>query len=106
SCLCGVHGLRPPPPRPPRRSSDLATARREAARTALSGPAGGAVGAFHVARLAGYERIITFDMGGTSTDVALFPGDIVYTREATIDRKSTRLNSSHVKISYAGFCLK
>jgi len=70
---------------------NAATARREAARTALSGPAGGAVGAFHVARLAGYEHIITFDMGGTSTDVALFPGDIVYTREATIAGLPLRL---------------
>ncbi|MDE3134996.1 MAG: hydantoinase/oxoprolinase family protein [Acidobacteriota bacterium] len=46
-------------------------AAREPARTILSGPAGGVVGAYQVARLAGFERIITFDMGGTSTDVAL-----------------------------------
>src|SRR5438067_1781780 len=37
----------------------------------LSGPAGGVAGALHVARRAGYENILTFDMGGTSTDVAL-----------------------------------
>ncbi len=61
-----------------------ATARKEAARTALSGPAGGAVGAFHVAYIAGLDQIISFDMGGTSTDVALFPGRIIRTREATI----------------------
>src|SRR5438067_3267065 len=48
-----------------------ATAAREPVRTVLSGPAGGVVGAFHVARLAGFDRIITFDMGGTSTDVSL-----------------------------------
>src|SRR5207237_7300763 len=42
-----------------------ATAAREPVRTVLSGPAGGVVGAFHVARLAGFDRIITFDMGGT-----------------------------------------
>jgi N-methylhydantoinase A len=46
-------------------------AAREPVRTILSGPAGGVVGAYRVARLAGFERIITFDMGGTSTDVAL-----------------------------------
>ncbi|MFV0295318.1 MAG: hydantoinase/oxoprolinase family protein, partial [Hyphomicrobiaceae bacterium] len=40
-------------------------------RTALSGPAAGVVGAAHVARLAGSGDIITFDMGGTSTDVCL-----------------------------------
>ncbi|HKD90965.1 MAG TPA: hydantoinase/oxoprolinase family protein, partial [Terriglobales bacterium] len=48
-----------------------ATAAREPVRTVLSGPAGGVVGAFRVARLAGFERIIAFDMGGTSTDVSL-----------------------------------
>jgi N-methylhydantoinase A len=37
----------------------------------LSGPAGGVAGALHVARRAGYDNILTFDMGGTSTDVAL-----------------------------------
>jgi N-methylhydantoinase A len=37
----------------------------------LSGPAGGVAGALYVARRAGYENILTFDMGGTSTDVAL-----------------------------------
>lgn len=40
-------------------------------RTALSGPAAGVVGAVHVAKLAGYENVITLDMGGTSADVAL-----------------------------------
>ena len=40
-------------------------------RTILSGPAGGVLGAQYVAELAGYSRIITLDMGGTSTDVAL-----------------------------------
>ncbi len=43
----------------------------EPVRTILSGPAGGVVGALEVARCAGFSRILTFDMGGTSTDVAL-----------------------------------
>ncbi|MFL6464501.1 MAG: hydantoinase/oxoprolinase family protein [Bryobacteraceae bacterium] len=46
-------------------------AAREPVRTILSGPAGGVVGASAVARAAGFTRILTFDMGGTSTDVAL-----------------------------------
>ncbi len=46
-------------------------AAREPVRTILSGPAGGVVGALAVAREAGYKRILTFDMGGTSTDVSL-----------------------------------
>jgi N-methylhydantoinase A len=49
-------------------------AAREPVRTILSGPAGGVLGAQYVAELAGVERIITFDMGGTSTDVALMEG--------------------------------
>jgi N-methylhydantoinase A len=40
-------------------------------RTVLSGPAGGVIGAYAVAKLAGFDKIITFDMGGTSTDVCL-----------------------------------
>jgi N-methylhydantoinase A len=43
----------------------------EPVRTILSGPAGGVLGAQYAAEAAGYNRIITFDMGGTSTDVAL-----------------------------------
>ena len=40
----------------------------------LSGPAGGIVGAARTAGMAGFDRIIGFDMGGTSTDVALYAG--------------------------------
>ena len=42
----------------------------------LSGPAGGLVGLQGVGRAAGYERLIGFDMGGTSTDVALIDGNL------------------------------
>ncbi len=45
----------------------------------LSGPAGGMVGAAQTAAAAGFDRIVTFDMGGTSTDVALYCGE--YERE-------------------------
>jgi len=44
------------------------------ARILVSGPAGGVVGAGLVARRAGFENAIAFDMGGTSTDVCLLPG--------------------------------
>jgi 5-oxoprolinase (ATP-hydrolysing) len=40
----------------------------------LSGPAGGIVGAARTAEAAGFDDIVTFDMGGTSTDVALYAG--------------------------------
>ena len=46
-------------------------AARDPVRTILSGPAGGVIGALAVARAAGIERVLSFDMGGTSTDVAL-----------------------------------
>lgn len=41
----------------------------------LSGPAGGIVGAVKTAVAAGFDKVITFDMGGTSTDVAHFNGE-------------------------------
>jgi N-methylhydantoinase A len=47
----------------------------EPVRTILSGPAGGVVGALRVASAAGFQNVITFDMGGTSTDVALCDRD-------------------------------
>ena len=46
-------------------------AAEEPVRTILSGPAGGVVGAMHVASQAGFPKALAFDMGGTSTDVAL-----------------------------------
>lgn len=52
----------------------LRAAASEPVRTVLSGPAGGVVGAAAMARRSGYNRIISFDMGGTSTDVALVDG--------------------------------
>ena len=60
------------------------TAGREAVRTVLSGPAAGVVGAVEVARRAGYERVIGFDMGGTSTDVSLADGRLPLTRETVV----------------------
>ena len=49
----------------------LAVARDHAVRTVLSGPATGVVGALRVGALSGFKNLITFDMGGTSTDVSL-----------------------------------
>ncbi|HKV38818.1 MAG TPA: hydantoinase/oxoprolinase family protein, partial [Blastocatellia bacterium] len=59
-------------------------AETEPVRAILSGPAGGVVGAIRVAHLAGINDIITFDMGGTSTDVALCKGEARTTSEATV----------------------
>lgn len=49
----------------------VGVAAEEPVRTVLSGPAGGVIGAWEMARVAGFERVIGFDMGGTSTDVFL-----------------------------------
>jgi N-methylhydantoinase A len=62
----------------------LITATEQPVRTVLSGPAGGIVGASAVAQRSGFNRIITFDMGGTSTDVALVDGRPTTTNEADV----------------------
>lgn len=68
-----------------------ARARREPIRTALSGPAGGAVGALASARASGFPNIIGFDMGGTSTDVTLLEGEIRRTSEGRVGEFPVRL---------------
>jgi N-methylhydantoinase A len=56
----------------------------EPVRTILSGPAGGVLGARKVAADAGFDRIIGFDMGGTSTDVSLIEGALPTTNESVV----------------------
>jgi 5-oxoprolinase (ATP-hydrolysing) len=55
----------------------------------LSGPAGGVVGAAAAGRRSGFERVIAFDMGGTSTDVSRFDGEFDY-------RFYTRVGAAHL----------
>jgi len=62
----------------------LASAAREPVRSVLSGPAGGVIGAAAMARRSGFDRIIAFDMGGTSTDVSLVNGEPQPATEGTI----------------------
>jgi len=50
----------------------------------LSGPAGGIVGAIETCRRAGFERLVTFDMGGTSTDVAHYAGEYERSYESVV----------------------
>ena len=64
--------------------TSLESAARQPVRTVLSGPAGGVVGAAAMARRSGFERVITFDMGGTSTDVALVSGEPRPSNEAEV----------------------
>jgi len=65
---------------------EAALAGAQAVRMLLSGPAGGLVGAGVVAKSAGFERLLSFDMGGTSTDVALIDGEPRLTSEGRIGR--------------------
>jgi len=63
-------------------SADLAAV--EPVRTILSGPSGGVVGALRSALTSGFANIITFDMGGTSTDVALCDGGSIRTTNEAV----------------------
>ena len=64
-------------------SISVSEASRQAVRTVLSGPAGGLIGAAAVAWTLGIEQFISFDMGGTSTDVSLYDGTPPYTTEGS-----------------------
>ena len=66
-------------------------ASRAAVQTILSGPAAGVVGAQAVAAESGFERVISFDMGGTSTDVSLIDGVIGTTSESVVGDFPMRL---------------
>lgn len=59
-------------------------AAEHAVRMLLSGPAGGLAGAQYIAKQAGFERILTFDMGGTSTDVAVIEKHLRLTNQGKI----------------------
>jgi len=77
-------------------------ARQQAVQTVLSGPAAGVIGAFHLAQLAGFENIITLDMGGTSTDVSLCPGEPIRRAESEIDGLPLRVRMLDIESIGAG----
>lgn len=70
--------------------------------TALSGPAGGVIAAGKVAKRAGFNKIITFDMGGTSTDVSLYDGAPQLTAEKTIAGLPIRVPALDIHTVAAG----
>lgn len=76
--------------------------RQQAVHTALSGPAAGVIGAFHVAQTAGFDKVITLDMGGTSTDVSLIDGKPQPRPESTIDDLPLRLRMLDIETIGAG----
>ncbi len=65
-------------------SIDADQAGKQAVHMLLSGPAGGLAGARFIGQLAGREQLLSFDMGGTSTDVALVDGELRLTNEGHI----------------------
>lgn len=83
--------------------ADVETAALHPARFVLSGPAGGVVGASYVAGLSGYADVLTFDMGGTSTDVApVVAGQVQLTTEAVVAGVPLRLPMVDVHTVSAG----
>lgn len=68
----------------------------------LSGPAGGIVGATHTGRLAGFDKIISFDMGGTSTDVAHYAGDYEKVYETQVAGVRMRVPMMYIHTVAAG----
>ena len=69
----------------------------------MSGPAGGVAGAVWIAQQAGYRNLLTLDMGGTSTDVALVQnGEAQIRRETTVGDVTVRASSVDVRTVGAG----
>ena len=59
----------------------VGSAKQQPVQTLLSGPASGVIGASYVASLAGQKRVVTFDLGGTSADIAIIDGTIPFSTE-------------------------
>ena len=101
---CAGAGL--PEPLVMRSSGGLATLEEAAAHAAfalLSGPAAGVVGAARLAALAGFENALSFDMGGTSTDVcAIADGEARREHERLVDGLPIRLPTLAVHTVGAG----
>jgi N-methylhydantoinase A len=74
----------------------------EPVRTVLSGPAGGVAGAADHARRAGFPRVVTLDMGGTSTDVSLVDGKLAYRTETTVASLPVRVPAVDIHTVGAG----
>jgi N-methylhydantoinase A len=81
----------------------IEVAARQPARVVLSGPAGGVVGASYLAGRSGYRDLLTFDMGGTSTDVAaVVDGAVQTTTESVLAGVPVKLPAVDVHTVSAG----
>lgn len=81
---------------------ELEFAARFPVHTVLSGPAGGVVGAFAAAQEVGIARAITFDMGGTSSDISLCDGEVPLSAHATIGQLPVNVATLDVRTVGAG----
>jgi N-methylhydantoinase A len=72
-------------------SISTGAAKERAVNCILSGPAGGVTGALEIAKVAGIKNIISFDMGGTSTDVSLCNGDVRLTTQTLINEMPIKI---------------
>jgi N-methylhydantoinase A len=78
------------------------TAAKFPVHTVLSGPAGGVIAAAHTAAQIGLDRIITFDMGGTSTDVSLYDRNFSFTTDKSIGGYPIRIRVLDIHTVGAG----
>ncbi|MBI4161787.1 MAG: hydantoinase/oxoprolinase family protein [Acidobacteria bacterium] len=83
-------------------SAPAGKAAAEAVRTVLSGPAGGVLAAAGLGRRAGIDRLIAFDMGGTSTDVSLLDGGVRHSTEARLSGLPLRVPMIDIETVGAG----
>ncbi len=79
-----------------------ASSRFHAKDSLLSGPAGGVAGAVEVARAWGFDRVLSFDMGGTSTDVARYDHGYVYSREQRVGEVTLASSALDIQTVAAG----
>lgn len=77
-------------------------AAQQAVRLLLSGPAGGLAAALSIGKQTGHERLMSFDMGGTSTDVALLNGEIPLTGQSQLGRWPLSIPSVDIHTIGAG----
>ncbi|MAT83138.1 MAG: 5-oxoprolinase [Gammaproteobacteria bacterium] len=83
--------------------STAAAAARFPVNLLMSGPAGGVSGALWIGEQAGFQNLLTFDMGGTSTDVSLIEnGQALVRRETTVGDVNVRASSVDVRTVGAG----
>jgi len=70
--------------------------------TVMSGPVAGVIGGRHLGDVKGIENLITFDTGGTSSDMAVLPGSPLYRSEVTVARHPLRTNTVDIETIGAG----